>query len=903
MVISDSTRRLTGGMFEYRDLGGVMLKGLSEAVRAWQVKGTRAVQSRFEAQHESSLTPLVGREEELGLLLRRWRRAKNGEAQVVLLSGEPGIGKSRLTVALLEQLREERHTRLRYFCSPQHTDSALHPIIGQMERAAGLAHGDDPRTRLDKLDDLLAQTETPIEQGALLAEMLSLANDGRYPALALTPQQRRQKTMDALTAQLEALSRQSPVLMIFEDAHWIDPTSLEVLGRVVDRIVQTLNVLLIVAFRPEFDAPWIGQPHVTVLALNRLARREIGAMIDSVVGDKVLPDLLRQDIVERTDGIPLFAEEMTKAVLEAGTEGEARRTAGAVPSSSVSVPASLHASLMARLDRLGPAKEVAQIGAAIGRGFPHALLAAVAPMPDVALASAMERLIAAGLLFRQGAPPHANYLFKHALIQDAAYGTLLREARRALHARIAEILETQFTEIAENQPEALARHCADAGLIEKAAVLWGKAGQRSLARSAPAEAMEQLTRALGQFATLPVTSKTRREEIKVQVALVSALYHIKGGAAQETKAATERARLLIDQAEALGEPLEDRLLLFTVLYSFVTASYFAFNGDLMRETTAQFLTHAEKQSASFPLVMGYRLAGIAMLCTGDMVQGRAYSERALALYDVAEHRPLAARFGQDPRVAALAYRSLALWMLGYPHAAIADAHYALEDAREIGHIPTLMYALLHASITHLYCGNYTATCAEADELMALANKVGSSLWHAGGLLFRGWVLSLTGEAANAVELISSALSAMELGGATLWTPSHLSYLALAHARLRQFDDAQRCSRGALEAAERTKETWCEAEVHRIAGEIELMSPSARCGESRGEFARALAISRQQQAHSWELRAAISLSRLERDQGKRDEARDLLVPVYGWFTEGFDTRDLKDAKELLNTLVT
>ena len=364
----------------------------------------------------------------------------------MLLSGEAGIGKSRLTAALLEHLAAEPHTRLRYFCSPQHTDSAFYPIIGQMERAAGLVHDDAPRAKLDKLDAVLAHTSTSIEDAALFAEMLSLPNDGRYPALDLTAPQRRQRTLEALVSQVEALTRQNPVLMIFEDAHWTDPTSLEAFGRTVDRIAG-LRTLLIVTFRPEFEAPWIGRPHVTALTLNRLAQRDIDAMIDRVAGNKLLPANLRQDIVERTDGIPLFVEEMTKAVLEAEGESEARRTAAAVPSAALAVPASLHASLMARLDRLGPAKEVAQLGAAIGREFSHALLAAAAGKPEAELGPALDRLIEAGLLFRQGVPPHATYLFKHALVQDAAYGTLLREPRRALHARIAEALESQFVEL------------------------------------------------------------------------------------------------------------------------------------------------------------------------------------------------------------------------------------------------------------------------------------------------------------------------------------------------------------------------------------------------------------------------------------------------------------------------
>ena len=670
------------------------------------------------------------------MLLRRWSRAKTGEGQVVLLSGEAGIGKSRLTAALLEHLADEPHTRLRYFCSPQHTDSALYPIIGQMERAAGLAHDDTPQAKLDKLDAVLAQTPTSIQDAALFAEMLSLPNDGRYPAIDLDPGKRRQRTLEALTAQLAGLARRQPVLMIFEDAHWTDPTSLEAFGRTVDRI-KTLPVLLIVTFRPDFNAPWVGQSHVTSLTLNRLGERETAAIIARLVGNKELPADVMAEIVERTDGIPLFVEEMTKAVLEAESEDEARRTAAAVPSPALAVPASLHASLMARLDRLGPAKEVAQIGAAIGREFSHALLAAVVRKPEAELGSALDRLIAAGLLFRQGVPPHATYLFKHALVQDAAYGTLLREPRRALHARIAETLESQFAEIAENQPELLARHCTEAGLIEKAAGLWGKAGQRSLARSALVEAAEQLTRALDQIASLPGTPALRREQIKLQVALISPLIHVKGYAAPETKAAVERARLLIEQAEALGEPPEDPLLLFSVLYGFWVANFVAFNGDALRELAVQFLALAEKQRATVPLMIGHRLMGNSLLFTGDVAEGRAHSIGAIALYDPAAHRPLATRFGQDAGVSILSYRSWALWMLGYPEAALADADHALKDAREIGQAATLMFALSFTTITRYPLRKLRGSKRANDELVALADEKGSSYWKAQVMLTRG----------------------------------------------------------------------------------------------------------------------------------------------------------------------
>ena len=672
VVIAEATRNLLGNLFELRDLGPKELKGITGPVKAFAVLRASSVESRFEAMHAGGMTALVGREEELELLLRRWARAKTGEGQAVLLSGEAGIGKSRLSAALMEDIAAEPHTRLRYFCSPQHTDSAFYPIIGQFERAAGFVHGDTPQTKLDKLDALLAQTSTSRQDAAPLAEMLSLPNDGRYPALEPVPEQRRQKTLETLGVQLETLAGSSPVLLIFEDAHWGDPTSLEAFGRMVDQIA-SLRALLIVTFRPEFEPPWIGQPHVTALALNRLGHREVDTMIDRVIGNKPLPAGIRKDIIERTDGIPLFVEEMTKAVLEAGGELEAMQTAAATPSPALAVPASLHASLMARLDRLGPAKEVAQIGTAIGREFSHALLAAVVRKPEAELGSELDRLIRAGLLFRQGAPPHATYLFKHALVQDAAYGTLLRQPRRALHARIADTIERHFADIAESQPEVLARHCTEAGLIDKAASLWGKAGLRSKERSALVEAVEQLTRALGQIATLPSTPALRREQIKLQAALIYPLQHVKGQAAPQTKAAAERARLLIEQAEALGEPPEDPLLLLSALDALFQTELVAFDGDVVREDAAQLLALAEKQGGKVPLLRGHQAMASALVLTGNFAEGRVHLDQALALYDPVEHRPLATRFLQDPRVGALFYRSLALWALGYPEAALAGA--------------------------------------------------------------------------------------------------------------------------------------------------------------------------------------------------------------------------------------
>ena len=896
-VIAESTRKLLGNLFDLQGLGTKDLAGVAAPVSAWVALRPSLAASRFEALHGIGLTDLVGREEELEILLRRWSKAKAGEGQVVLLGGEPGIGKSRLSAALLETIATEPHTRLRNFCSPQHTDSALYPTIGQVERAAGFTREDTVREKLDKLDALLAQTATLPHDAALFAEMLSVPNDGRYPALQLTPQQRRQRTLEALVLQVATLSRRNPVLMIFEDAQWADPTSLELFSHIVDRI-PTLRVLLVMTYRPEFQPRWLGRPYVTALTINRLTAREAGAMIDRVVGDKPLSASVRKDIIERTDGVPLFIEEMTKAVLEADTQSTAEGTIAAA--SSPSVPVSLHASLMARLDRLGSAKEVAQIGAAIERDFSHALLAAVVHQPEAKLQLALDRLIEAGLLYRQGEPPHATYLFKHALVQDAAYGTLLREPRRALHARIAEALETQFAEIIETRPELLARQCTDAGLIEKAATLWGKAGQRSLERSALIEAIAQFTRALNQVASLPGTPALRRNQIKFQVGLANALYHAKGTAVIETRAAFDRARLMIEQAEGLGEHLEDPLLLYSVLYGFFIAKFINFDGDAACALAQQFLTLAEQQKATAPIMIGHRLLGNTLLCMGNAGEALSHLNSAWALYDPAVHRPLATQFGHDVGVATLIFRPLARWLLGYPEAVLVETEPAIVAARATDHMPTLMFALSCTAFAQICCREYAAAVTHLDECIALAQgKV--PLYTMLASTQRGCALAQTGKAAEAIEAISAGIAGLRVTGATIWRTSWSAHLALAYAELEEFDDAWRCLGEAMTAIETTKERWYQAEINRIAGEITLKRQDPDVGKAEACFNLALDVARSQRATSWELRAAMSLARLWSDQGKRDKARELLAPIYGWFTEGFDTLDLKEAKALLGQL--
>jgi predicted ATPase len=621
-------------------------------------------------------------------------------------------------------------------------------------------------------------------------------------------------------------------------------------------------------------------------------------MIDRVVGNKLLPANVRQDIIERTDGIPLFVEEMTKAVLEAGSEREAMQTAAAVPSPALAVPPSLHASLMARLDRLGPAKEVAQIGAAIGREFSHRLLVAVARKPEAELTSSLDSLNRAGLLFRKGVPPHATYLFKHALVQEAAYSTLLRQPRRALHARIADTIESQFADMANSQPDLLARHYTEAGLIDKAATLWGKAGQRSLGQSALVEAVAQLTRALDQIATLPGTPSLRREQLNLQVAQMRALGLVKGYAAPETKAATERALLLAEQAEARGEP---PARLFSILAGSWAANWVAFNRDVLRELSSRFLTLAEKHGVKSMIMTGHRLMATSLMFTGDLLESRPHFDQAIALYDPVEHRPLVERFGQDARVSTLCYRSWALWMLGFPGAALRDVDQAVSEARQIGHAVTLMFALFNGACVQGMGGRFEVATAQNNELCALADEKGSGFWGSAGLLLKGWLLAWAGKVA-ALDPITRGITAWKSTGTTQAVAFALSQLAKIYADLGRYDDACRTIGEALAAMETSGERWCEAEIHRVAGEIALRLPQPDAPKAEAYFQRALEVARKQQAKSWEVRAATSMARLWRSQDKSRQARELLAPVYGWFTEGFHTLDLREAKTLLDELV-
>jgi class 3 adenylate cyclase/tetratricopeptide (TPR) repeat protein len=891
VVIAESTRRLLGNLFELEDLGARDLKGIAGPARAWAALRASAVESRFEALHATGLTALVGREEETELLLRRWSRAKTREGQVVLLSGEAGIGKSRLTAALLERLAGEPHTRLRYFCSPQHSDSALFQVIGQI--AAGLGHDDTLQERLGKLDAVLAQTSTSSEDAGLFAEMLSLPNDGRYPALDLAPQQRRQKTLTALISQLEALTRRNPVLMVFEDAHWTDPTSLELFGRIVDRLA-TLPALLIVTFRPEFATPWIGRPHVTALTINRLGQREVGAMIDRVVGNKLLPVNIRQDIIERTDGIPLFVEEMTKAVLEAESEGAAHQMAAAVPSPTLAVPATLHASLMARLDRLGPAKEVAQIGAAIGREFSHVLIAALLNRPEPELASALERLVEAGLLFRQGLPPHATYLFKHALVQDAAYGTLLREPRRALHTRIAEVIESELAEIAENQPEVLARHCSEAGLAEKAVGYWLRAGRNAAARYANVEAIAHLRRGIDAVEHLHAGPTRDRVDLDLQLALGPCVIATQGPASSTAASIFSRARQL---CERLGDPPE----YLQVMHWLMTA--LAMRGQLPEalEASSTLLGLAEGRGDRPAMLNALRAVGLVNLLMGRLTDAFKLFERTVKEFDASSEaeRSAARSAGQDAGAAGLAVMSWVLWLLGRLDDAAARIVAALQRADAVKDPHTQAYVCYYASVLYALRGEPAIARQHAERCLTLSEERGFRIWRDLSHAVRGICTAVLEPSSAIDQVILDELH----GGYQFGITAPFILLCEALLFRDQLDAALETIEQGLSKCSLNNERVFEAELHRLKARVVLLGTEPDAGShAQSLLEEALTIARSQSARSLELRAARDLADLWRGQGRLERAHDLLAPIHAWFTEGLDTRDLKEAAALLEKTV-
>ena len=865
VVIAARTHRLVGRMFDCRALAAIEVKGLPQAVEAWQVRGEAAGVSRFEARRAGTLTPLVGRQEEIELLLRRWGQAKRGEGRVVVLSGEPGIGKSRIAESLLTRLEAEPQARLRYFCSPHHTHSPLYPFITQLERAAGFEPGSDASAKLDRLEALLKPTARNVPRDlALMADLLSVPTDGRYPALAVSPQQKREMTLTAILNQLDGMAARGPVLIVVEDGHWIDPTSQDLLDRLVARIAD-LPVLMVLTVRPELQPTWVGQPHVTMLPLSRLGRRDSAAIIAGVTGEKGLPDAVVEQVLARTDGVPLFIEELTSTLLESGLLREtADRYVLDRPLPRLAMPTTLQASLVARLDRLGSINDVAQIGAAIGREFSHELVAAVSDLAPIDLAAGLERLRGSGLVSRRGTPPDAVYSFKHALVQDAAYGTLLKSRRRQLHSSITKVLVERFPAIAESQPEVVAHHFTEAGLASEAIASWRRAGQLAAARSANREAVASFERALHLLETQPETRERLELAIDLRFDLRTAHFQLGEG--------LERIVAYLHEAEGLARRLNDQRRLGQL-------SDYLCNVHITSGHPREAIRFGQNAQA-----IAESIGDLALQVTANLNLGWAYHfaaddrsaeqliRKVLGLLEGDRRRE---RFGQTafPAVAALGYLTWILAEQGRFAEAIARGEEATRLAEALDHPYSLTLALWCVARPHIVRGDFADAVRLLERGVALSrerNLMFQSVLTTMGL---GHGYALSGRIDEAIPLLKQALKADEAVREEAMLPLCLIFLGEAYVLAGRLDDALPLVRRAQTLATEHGQGGYEVRALHLLGEITARSNSLQ--QAEGHYRDALALAEKIDFRPTAAHCHLSLAKLYRRTDQRKQAQEHL----------------------------
>jgi predicted ATPase/DNA-binding response OmpR family regulator/class 3 adenylate cyclase len=894
LTITASTRKLLGNMFIYDNLELCEIDRLSEPLTPCLVTGKRAVESRFAARRTGKLTQLVGRQNELQQLSTLWERTKGGKGQVALLCGEAGIGKSRVYEDWLESITDEPHVTMRFQCSPHHTNSPFYPIINQIEHVARFEREDTPEIKIKKLETVLSQAgPATLADIPFFASLLSIPTGGFYSSPNLTPQRQRDLQITALLRQVLGLALTRPVVVKIADAHWMDSSTLELLTRTITSI-KTARVFVICSFRPEFFPRWLDESHVTILRLDRLSREKTGVIISDIAGGKQLPRELHEQIMSKVDGIPLFAEELTKTVLESGVlQDEGDQYVAVDPVPSLAIPATLLGSLTARLDRLGPSKEIAQIGAAIGREFSYRLIAAVAPAGGLPLTTALAHLCARELVFVRGEPPDSTYIFKHALVQDAAYATITRCKRQLLHSRIADALVERFPESVETQPELIAHHLAQAGLTERAIEYLRKAGRRAIERSANAEAIRHLTGALESLQSLSESPERKRAALELQVMLGQAMIVDRGYAAPETRETLLRAKTLIDD---LTDPSQK----FAALYGIWACHYVGGEVAKQRETAVEFLAEAERYKDTAALCTAYRILGTTCVTMGEFAAGLHHLERARELYDAEHHSCY--RYGQDMGVAALCYLSWALWHLGNVDQASEVAAEAMKHAEELSHPHTLVYTICHArGFMDLFRRRCEDTQLYAGLVVSLCTENGFSHWVNCGRILEGWAEICRGEVDQGIELLRAGVVAWQTKGARLWLPIFLTLEAEACAKAGLADAALQAIEEAHTISRDSGERWALAEVLRVKARLLLATGRAQVDEIETILVNSLEIARQQQARCWELRASCDLARLWQGQGREKKALKLLQSVYDQFTEGLDTAELREAKALIRSL--
>jgi class 3 adenylate cyclase/predicted ATPase len=893
VVVAELTRRLAGAAFDYEDLGLRELKGIPGAARLWRIIGESRARGRFDSRVIRDLTPLVGRAEEIALLRNRWDHAKNGEGQVILLSAPAGFGKSRMTQEFREDLGDSSVTCLQYFGSPFHVNSAFYPFIRQLEWAAGIVRTDAAAQKLDKLEAILeGSAEGRTEAAPLVAALLSVPFGERYPQLQISELVKKQRTMDVLEEQLVLLSTRGPVLVIFEDAHWIDPTSIELMNRAVRRVVD-LPVMIMVTCRPEFTPPWLNLGHATMLKLNHLGRSQVVDLIHKTAGGKTLPEEIVEQVATKSQGIPLFIEEITRSILESGDlEEVGERYALRQSIRDFTIPSTLQDSLLARLDRLGAAKDIALTASIIGREFSYELLEAVSWVSQATLLEGLEELVRSDLLGQRGAPPQSRYIFKHALIRDAAFQSILNTRKRDLHQRIAEVLANRFPEVAETEPELLAHHYTEANVVDRALGYWRQAAEGAAARLAYIEALGHVDRAMTLVAALPEGTEKDEWQLIFLVIEGPSRMALEGWDSPPAKLLYEKARAV---AEKLGRPVEVFRSVWGLWMGAHTSGQHARAHELYQDIF-HLLKHTNDPEY---VVQAHHAGGSQMVAEGVPRAALTHIDQLLSNYRMDIHGNLSLTYGaHDPACCSLGMRALSLMMLGHLDQAYTASAMALDLSEQLGHKPSLAQTHLFRAELFIILNRseeaevHLSTCISLSEKYSLANYLNPAQ------LMQGWVRVLRGEVETGVRQATEALEILKsFPSRRFHLPIRIGIAGLTKAAAGDIGGALALYDAALEAASTTGERWYEPELLRLKAKMLLAQPKQRTVEAEQCLNAAISVAQKQEAKFWELRAAVALAELWAHQGRPSEAHDLLAPVYGSFTEGFDTLDLKEAKSL------